>query len=121
MKLLEILKNQLEQDDNLGERTTMTSNEICDLVDLCVKSTYICFGDSFYEQIEGVSMGSPFLPLLANTSMESLEQEAIKTSPLKPSLQCRYVSDIFTLWPHNKKQKFLQEFKDHLNKQNKYI
>ncbi len=60
-------------------------------------------------------MGSPLSPILANIYMERLEDEAIKNFPLKPSLWCRYVDDVFALWPHDNES--IQDFKLHLNKQ----
>ncbi len=48
--------------------------------------------------------------------MENLEDSGISTSPFKPSLWCRYVDDVFTLWPHT--QQYLLQFKTRLNKQN---
>ncbi len=51
--------------------------------------------------------------------MENLEDNAISTSPFKPSLWYRYVDDVFALWPHT--QQHLLHFKSHLNKQNMSI
>ncbi len=118
-EVIPILKMILEQDDSLEDRTAITPGELCNLVELCVKSTYFCFEETFYEQKEGASMGSPLSPILANIYMERLEEEAIKNFPLKPSLWCRYVDDVFALWPHDNES--IQDFKLHLNKQNKHI
>ncbi len=51
--------------------------------------------------------------------MENLEDNAISTSPFKLFLWCRYVDDVFALWPHT--QQYLLHFKSHLNKQNMSI
>lgn len=42
-------------------------------------------------------MGSPLSPVLANMFMEHLEEKAIKSSPLKPSLWA-YGSDMLTTY-----------------------
>ncbi len=99
-----------EEDNKLDERTIFSPNDLCDLVELCVKFTYFCYQDQFYEQIEGVSMGSPLSPILANIFMENLEDNAISTFPFQPSLWCRYLN---ALWPHT--QQHLLHFKSHLN------
>ncbi len=116
---INILRSRLQEDNKLDERTIFSPNDLCDLVELCVKSTYFCYQDQFYEQIEGASMGSPLSPILANTCifMENLEDNAIST--FKPSLWCRYIDDVFTLWPHT--QQHLLHFKSHRNKQNMSI
>ncbi len=72
-----ILKIILEQDNSLEDRTAITPGELYNLVELCVQSTYFCFEETFYEQKEGASMGSPLSPIVANIYMEKLE-EAIK-------------------------------------------
>lgn len=56
--------------------------------------------------------------ILGKHLMVTLEAADIQTSPLKPFLLCRYDDDIFAVRPHNAES--LQEFKDHLNKQNKF-
>ena len=36
----------------------------------CLHNTYFSFQNKFYEQVEGVSMGSPVSPKIANLYME---------------------------------------------------
>ena len=42
---------------------------------------YFSFQDQFYEQVEGVAMGSPVCPIVANLYMEYFEQKALSTAP----------------------------------------
>ena len=51
-------------------------------------------GETFI-QVDGVSMGSPLGPLLANFYMANLENNILRTSNFKPLTYCRYVDDIF--------------------------
>ncbi len=60
---INILRSRLQEDNKLDERTIFSPNDLCDLVELCVKSTYFCYHEQFYEQIEGASMGSPLSPI----------------------------------------------------------
>ena len=40
------------------------------LLEFCLKSTYFSFQGKYYEQVEGVAMGSPVSPIVANLYME---------------------------------------------------
>ena len=42
---------------------------------------YFSFQDQFYEQVEGVAMGSSVSPIVANLYMEYLEQKAFSAAP----------------------------------------
>ena len=39
----------------------ITDEETTELVSVCLKSTFFTFRECFYEQVEGVAMGSPYL------------------------------------------------------------
>ena len=54
---------------------------------------YFLFQDQFYEQVEGVAMGSPVSPIVVNLCMEYFEQKALSTAPT-PRFWCRYVDDM---------------------------
>ena len=66
------------------------------------------WNQSFYEQVEGVVMGSPLSPVVANFFMQKFEEEAIKSSTHQPSVWLRYV-----IWNHGDKE--LSNFLGHLN------
>ncbi|KAF2890759.1 hypothetical protein ILUMI_15414 [Ignelater luminosus] len=88
-------------------------DHIIDLTKHCLKSTYVIYKDKRYKQIEGVPMGSPFSPVIANLFMEDLETRALQTASHKPKLWLRYVDDTFVIWTHGREQ--LDGFLDHLN------
>ena len=81
---LNIIKNLLEKDNVLKERTVWAVNDIILLLEFCLRNTYFSFQDQFYEQVEGASMGSPVSPIVANLHMEYLEQKALSTAPHPP-------------------------------------
>ena len=60
--------------------------------DTC-KKTGFAFDNDIYEQIDGVSMGSPLVPVLANIIMNELESTIIKKlfDTGKVKFYCRYV------------------------------
>jgi hypothetical protein len=76
-------------------------------------STYFCFDGQFYEQTDGVAMGSPLSPVIANFSMEDFEQKAIEQATHKTVCWFRYIDNTFVIWPHS--QEKLEDFLIHLN------
>ena len=64
-------------------------------------------------------MGSPLSPIVANIFLEDLETRALETSAWKPKMWRRYVDDVLVVWPHG--DQLLEEFHQHLNKQNPSI
>lgn len=41
-------------------------------------SAYFCFDGQFYEQTDGIAMGLPISPVIANSFMENFEKKAIE-------------------------------------------
>ena len=106
-----IIRKHLEQDKHLHQKTNMTVNHICCLLEFCLKSTYFQFKGRYYKQTEGAAMGSPISPIVANLFMEDLEVQAIMTSPSPPVLWKRFVDDTFTIIQKEHKN----SFPEHLN------
>ena len=78
---LNIIKDLLEKDHTLKERTVLAVNDIILLLELCLKDTYFSFQDQFYEQVEGAAKGPPVSPIVSNLYMEYLEQKTLSTAP----------------------------------------
>ncbi|XP_046399906.1 uncharacterized protein LOC124166418 [Ischnura elegans] len=76
-------------------------------------STYFQFNGEFFEQAEGVAMGSPLSPAVANFFMEDFEEKALNSAPLRPKYFYRYVDDTFIVWPHGRDN--LDQFLEHMN------
>ena len=83
---LNIIKDLLDKDNTLKERTAIKVRDIILLLEFCLRNTYFSFQDQFYEQVEGAAMGSPFSPIVANLYMEYLEQKAVSTAPPHPKV-----------------------------------
>ena len=81
---LKIIKDLLVKDPTLKDRTVMGIDDIIVLLEFCLKNTYFSFQGQFFEQVEGVAMGSPVSPIVANLYMEFLEQKAPSTAPHPP-------------------------------------
>ena len=104
---LKIIKDLLEKDPTLKERTVLLVEDITLLLEFCLKNTYFSFQDQFYEQVKGVAMGSPVSPIVVNLYMEHFEQKALITAPT-PRFWHRYVDDTFVIQKEIHKQDFLQ-------------
>ena len=70
---LGIIKDQMEKDPTLKERTVMSVGDIVLLLEFCFKNTYFTFQDQFYEQVKSVAIGSPVSLIVANLYMEYFE------------------------------------------------
>ena len=67
-----------------------------ELLKLATTNQLFQLDGTLYEQVEGVAMGSPLGPLLANTFMCSTEEKLEEKNEL-PSFYKRYVDDTFTI------------------------
>ena len=104
-----IIKDHLEKDNTLKERTVFLVKDIILLWEFCIKNTYFSFQGQCYEQVEGVAIGSPVRPIVANHYMEYFEQKALSTTTqLTPRMWLRYVGDTFVIQGEDNKQNFLQ-------------
>jgi hypothetical protein len=84
------------------------------LVELLVKSTSsveFSFDDVMYRQVDGVAMGSPLGPILANVFVGHHEK-LLFSKVTKPMLYYRYVDDIFACFSN---EAACDEFGEHLN------
>ena len=70
---LKIIKDLLVKDPTLEDRTVIGIDDIILLLEFCLKNTYFSFQGQFFEQLEGVAMGSPVSPIVANLYMEYLQ------------------------------------------------
>ena len=110
-KACSIIKQRLEEDPELNQRTSLSIGNIISLLEFCITSTYFSFQGKFYKQVEGAAMGSPLSPIVANIYMENFEVEAITSAPNPPQFWKRYVDDTFTILQSSTKDEFLK----HLN------
>ena len=106
-----VLKNLLEQDDTLSNRTVLSVQNIIELLGFCLHNPYFSFQNKFYEQVEGVAMGSPVSPIVANLYMEHFEGEAFRSASHPPRLWYRFVDDTWVIQQQVHNELFL----DHIN------
>lgn len=96
--------------------------ELMDLVILCVNQNYFVFNGNHYQQDNGLAIGSPLSPLLAELFMNNLEKELFQcnhTLMKNVHYWYRYVDDILCLWNGTKRQ--VRNFLKMLNTLNESI
>ncbi|XP_068723463.1 uncharacterized protein [Montipora capricornis] len=68
------------------------------LLEFATKKSHFVFDGHYYDQIDGVAMGSPLGPVLANIFMCDFEQKWLANVDSRPSIWFRYVDDTFSLF-----------------------
>jgi len=94
--------------------------EFKELLTLATRESLILFNGKYYKQIDGVAMGSPLGPTLANIFLGYKETEWLSNCPseLKPSYYRRYVDDIFLLFDNDD---VIVKFQEYMNLQHANI
>ena len=105
---IEIIKNKLEQDTELPNRTTMSANNIIVLWAFCFCNTYFLFQGHILNRSRRQPLGLLWSPIVANLYMESFEHRAIKRAVNPPSIWRRYVDDTFVIQQQSYKDEFFQ-------------
>jgi hypothetical protein len=80
----------------------LTKEELKKLLIVCTQQSHFQFNGQYYDQVDGVSMGSPLGPLFANIFMADFEKKNIaQLKQLGVNLWYRYVDDIFATLTRN--------------------
>jgi hypothetical protein len=111
---VKICSNLLFRDNSIIDG--LSKAEFEQLLTIATTESFILFNGCYYRQIDGVAMGSPLGPTLANIFLSYHEQQWLDNCPtaFRPVYYKRYVDDIFVLLPSSD---CLNSFKEYLNKQ----
>ena len=92
----------------------MNKSEIKNLLLLAAEKSYFIFNDVLYKQKDGVVMGLPLGPTMANVFLSFYEIKWLEQCPkeFKPVFYRRYVDDIFVLF---ESAEHLSKFRNHFN------
>ena len=96
----------------------MNKEEFRRLLVIATQDSMFIFDGKYYKQVDGVAMGSPLGPILANIFLSHWEEKWLNkcSDSFKPSFYRRYVDDIFLLF---NTQEESEHFTNYVNKQHK--
>ena len=92
---IEIILNLVFQDD-ITVFHNLSRDELKKLLTICTQESHFQFNGEYFDQVDGVAMGSPLGPLFANVFMsnfERLHMPALKEQGIR--IWLRYVDDVF--------------------------
>ncbi len=79
-----------------GKKITRTI--LKNMLNVCSESIFL-YRNKVYQQHDGVAMGSPLAPLLAEWFVSKIENDILQQDhPFKPTFYRRYVDDVFALF-----------------------
>lgn len=86
--------------ENTDKVNGLSKEDVYNLLNLATKESFFMFDQNYYKQIDGVAMGSPLGPTLANIFLCYHEKVWLSQCPaqFKPLYYRRYVDDIFLLF-----------------------
>lgn len=107
-KVIHLVKNnRLSEFEN--------KEEVIELLSVCLRQNYFRFNNRFYVQEEGLPMGSPLSPVMADIYMNEFEKRIITESKHRDKIKTwlRYVDDILLIWEGNDEE--FEEFVNEIN------
>ena len=77
----------------------LTRKQLSKLLNIASRENHFMFNGKMYDQVDGVAMGSPLSPVLANIFMSHFEQQALSNyTGTKPLMYRRYVDVTFLIF-----------------------
>ena len=99
---------------NSTTKLPLPTDDLMDLLNLCLTSTYFQYNGKHYKQLHGTAMGSPVSVVVAAIVLQNIDEQALATYKRTLPLWLRYVDDTFTAVRKDE----IDDFHGHLNRQN---
>lgn len=95
----------------LKQYTKIEYDLFMDLMDFCLKeSNYFVFQQQIFTQLDGVPMGSPLAPVLANLTLDYLLEKVVPKLKKEPKVLVKYVDDLLLMIHEEYIQDTLEKF-----------
>ena len=94
---IQVCEKRLIVDKTLSGRTQLDIPTIIQLLRFCLTSTAFQYRGQHYKQLDGVTMGSPVSPNIADLSMEDPEDKTFATYDATPCVWYRFVDDVISV------------------------
>ena len=108
---LVVIKELLENDETLSDRTPLSSKNVLNLLEFLLRSAFFIFNGTCYRQAEGVVTGGPPSSIVAEIYMQATETTALTTTSHPPKVWERHVDDVFSIMRNSS----LHDFFQHIN------
>ena len=104
------IREVLEADDDFEAREEVSVDTVMEMIKICLVTTSFQFRGKYYEQTDGLAMGSPLSPAIANIFMAKLEKTVLEQTDYdeRPSAWFRFVDDVFSVIKESAVTSFLQ-------------
>ena len=109
--VLVIIKELLENDKTLSDRTPLSPKNVMDLLEFLVRTTFFIFNGTYYQQTEGVAMGGPPSLIVSEIYMQATGTTALTATSHPPNVWEHHVDDVFSIVRNSN----LHDFFQHIN------
>ena len=109
---MHLIQAKLREDDSRDVGTPLCLDWVTELLEVCLRSTYISYGSEFYEQREGATFGFLVSVVVSNLYMEEL---ALKSAQSRRKLWNRYVDDTCCILTKGDMDRLLHHLKHQLS------
>ena len=106
-----VIIDLLNNDNTLYDRTNLLPDQILELLEFLLRTTFFIFNGEFHQQTDGVAMGGPASSIVAEIYMIFIETTAITTADTPPRIWQRHVDDVFSIL----RRCNLEQFFQHIN------
>ena len=113
----EAIRQTIEGDPEFRENNGVAQDAFLEILKVCLSTTGFQFRGKHYELSDGLPMGSPASPAIANLFMSKLEEDALKSFDGAPTVWYRYVDDVFSIV----KRRLVEKLLAHMNTQHPSI